>query len=260
MLVLAWLLQGCSRTPEFAGPAPAMQAKAAYSAERHLAYEHSITLDVPEARVPAVSAAAQAACTRLGSACEMLESQLETGSHPSAALKFRASPEGVRTLTQALSREGEVTGQATKAEDLAVPMADAAKRLAMLADYRTKLEGLQARAANDVDALIKVQHELATVQSELEAATAAQARLAKRVQTEVLDVSIQSQDHRSWWAPINRATRSFGSSLSEGISITITGLAYLLPWALVFGGLFWGFRRLRARVRRRSRPGQEERA
>ncbi|SEK20603.1 protein of unknown function [Roseateles sp. YR242] len=105
----------------------------------------------------------------------------------------------------------------------------------MLTAYRAELEALRKRPGNDVDALIKVTHELAAVQSELEEANGKQAQRVQRVETEILNISIQSDRSKSFWRPIALAMSNFGGSLSQGISSTITGLAYLLPWALVIG-------------------------
>ena len=66
--------------------------------------------------------------------------------------------------------QGDVTHQSTSAEDLAGPLADQVKRLALLRDYRDRLEALRVKAASAIDSLIKVNHALAQVQAELEAA------------------------------------------------------------------------------------------
>ncbi|WP_310732098.1 DUF4349 domain-containing protein [Roseateles sp. YR242] len=127
------------------------------------------------------------------------------------------------------------TSRSTQAEDLAGPIREGEKKLAMLTAYRAELEALRKRPGNDVDALIKVTHELAAVQSELEEANGKQAQRVQRVETEILNISIQSDRSKSFWRPIALAMSNFGGSLSQGISSTITGLAYLLPWALVIG-------------------------
>lgn len=82
------------------------------------------------------------------------------------------------------------------------------------------------------------------MQSELESATGKQAALLKRVETEILDVSINAQSEQSFWKPISQALSEFGSNLANGISSAITGVAYVLPWSLVLGVVFWILRRL----------------
>lgn len=92
----------------------------------------------------------------------------------------------------------------------------------MLLDYREKLEALRPRTANDFDKLIKINHELAQVQGELEDAASKQASLQQRVDTELLEVTITSEQQRTFWHPIAQSLREFSSSLSQGTAITIS--------------------------------------
>jgi hypothetical protein len=146
---------------------------------------------------------------------------------------------------------GEVASRNTSAEDLQGPIRDTAKRLDMLRSYREKLLALEGKVGNNAEALIKLSQELATVQSELEAASGVEAGLMERVNMDLLNISIQSRSQRGFWSPVKRSARDFGSNLSEGIASAITGAAYLLPWSLilfVFGLLV---RKVWKRVRRK---------
>lgn len=246
------LMTGCSRNGEFG--APSMEAapvplKAGSDESkpqrRTLAYAHSVDIETSEEKVAVVHEAALAACrAATADLCEVLVSRLQTGDRPSSLLKFRAKPSGIPKLIAALSQQGEVTNRATTAEDLAGPLRDGEKKLAMLTSYRDELETLRKRPGNDVDALIKVTQELAKVQSELEAATGEQAVLVRRVETEILTVSIDTGRKGSFWRPIVDATSGFRQSLGQGISTAITGVAFLLPWSLVIGVMVWIARKL----------------
>jgi hypothetical protein len=241
-LLLLVSVTGCSQKNE-SGPiaeattaAEPARGAATDSPRRTLAYQHSIQVDSQEGKVAEIYEAALAAC-RLASAdlCTVLESHISTGRFASASLRFRARPSGIQKLIAALGKQADITDQTTKAEDLAAPLQDGEKKIAMLTTYRTELEALRNRAGNDVDALIKVNHELAQVQSELEAVTGKQAYLVQRVETEILDVTVRSEHNQSFWRPISLAASDFGGSLSQGISVAITGVAYLLPWVFVIG-------------------------
>src|SRR5262245_45964119 len=151
-----------------------------------------------------------------------------------------------------LSSQGKVTSLATTAEDLAGPIEDTAKQLAMLTDYRSKLEALRGRGSNDVDALIKLNRELADVQSQIEALSGSQARLVQRVDTEILNVTISSFESRSFWSPIGESASGFGGNLSEGIASAITALAYIIPWGLILALIVWVVRKLWSRRKRGS--------
>ncbi len=254
--LLLTALCGCSREPgaldEPAATAAARPGTPAEAARSTLAYRHAIRIDVPDARVAAVHDAALAACRAAAAElCTVLESQVSMGRATSAKLRVRAKPAGITKLVAALGKQAAITDQSTTAEDLAGPLQEGEKKLAMLTTYRADLETLRQRAGNDVDKLIKLSHELAQVQSELEAANGKQAYLVQRVETEILEISIRADQYRSFWQPISLALSDFGGSLSQGISTAITGVAYLLPWGLVIGLVAWAGRKL---WRRRRQP------
>jgi len=248
--LLLVVIAGCSRHDESGPVKPAATSVArgggtADSPRATLAYRHSIQIDTQESKVAAIHEAALAACREAtADLCTVLESHLSTGQFASASLRLRAKPDGIRKVVAALSRQAAITDQSTSAEDLAGPIQDGEKQLAMLTAYRTDLEALRKRAGNDIDALIKLNHELAQVQSELEAANGRQAYLLQRVATETLDIAIHSDHSPSFWRPISAAASGFGGNLSQGIATAITALAYLLPWAFVIGLAVWIARKL----------------
>lgn len=250
------VVAGCAKTgeaPASAGEAGQGQAKST-EANRFLAYEHSIYLQADEDKVVPIFEAAQAACREAAEeACTILEARVSSGDGASASLRFRAKAEGIRKLIAVLSAQGKVASQSTTAEDLAGPIADTAKQIAMLTDYRTSLEALRGRSSNDLDALMKLTRELADVQSQIESLTGSQAGLMRRVQTELLNVSIGSQHRGSFWGTIADSASSFGDVLSSAIGAAIIAIAYLLPWAVLVGGITWVTRAILSwRKRRRA--------
>jgi hypothetical protein len=255
-LMILIAVAGCAESSSNKSVATVARTAAPQGVNRFLAYQHVIQIDAEEDKVPAIYEAGQAACREAAAdLCTVLESRITTGRAASASLKFRAKPVGIQKVVTALSKQGSITSQSTSAEDLASPIQDAAKKLALLTDYRTRLEGLRGKASSDVDALIKVNRELAQVQSELEATTGQHAHLMQRVETEILSVSIDTGRSQSFLRPIGVAISEFGGNLSRGFSIAITALAYLIPWALVLVLLIWSLRVLwRRRKRRLERP------
>lgn len=146
-------------------------------------------------------------------------------------------------LIAAIGTQAELAHQSTSAEDLSGPIADSARQMAMLEDYRARLEDMRGRAGTDIDALINVNHELAEVQATLEEAAGKRAELAQRVETDILHVAIGTAAHRPFWTPIGRALRSFGGNLAEGIAYAITALPYLPPWLVMIAFAVWALRR-----------------
>ena len=240
--LLLLTVAGCSRESASGPLANAAPAEAASTDGQHrtLAYQHAIEIDTQESKVSTIYEAAMAACRAApDELCTLLESHISTGRLASASLRFRAKPNGIAKLIAALGKQADITDQSTKAEDLARPMQDGEKKLAMLTTYRAELEELRNHAGNSVDALIKLNHELAEVQSQLETAAGTQTYLLQRVQTETLDVTIRSERNQSFWRPISLATSDFGGNLSQGVSTAITGTAYLIPWAILIGLAVW---------------------
>lgn len=257
-LLASVLAAGCSQRSTGPGDV-AMKARTKEAAvmvgepaERHMAYEHSVGLDVAESEIAKVSNAAQATCAEMSSTehCELLNSSLNTGRDAHASLRFRASPAGVRKLVAGLGQLGEIVDQSTTAEDLTRALSDTARKVAMLTDYRAKLEALRQQPRLDADSLIKLTHELAQAQADLEETQGEQMRLRKRVDLEILNVEIHPLRAGSFWHPIQEAFADFGSNLSRGISSAVTGVAFLLPWSVLFGLLIWAGRAVWKRLRR----------
>lgn len=258
VLCLIMALSGCGKADRMAGdrgvasPAPGSPQEKERS---YLAYSHAMTVEVEEGKVRAAFDAGQAACAAAAAdLCAILESEISTGERLRAILKVRAKPAGIAKVRAAFKGQGEITEQSTSAEDLAAPISDGEKKLSMLKDYRSKLEGLRDRAGNDVDALIKVNQQLASVQAELESAAGAQAHLIQRVDTEILTVNIDEGHNVSFAKPITLAFKEFGMNLSKGTAAAVTVVAFLLPCAVALGVLVWIGRRV-VRWRKRRQHG-----
>jgi hypothetical protein len=212
-----------------------------------LALQHSVRLDVDQAKLAEVFESVQAACREpAAQPCDVLDSRIEAGRYPSASLRLRAKPDGIQQLVALLGRQGRIGSRSTSAEDLAVPLGDNAKRLSLLKDYRSQLEAMRTQVnKGDVDALIKLTQELNQVQGEFEALSGEQAQLTRRVETQVLEVSFLPSQQSSFWRPVSTALSEFGGSLSQGTAGLVTCVAYLLPWTLALLPLVWAFRRFR---------------
>lgn len=253
------LLQGCSKPQQFTSGAPVAEMEVGAAApppmkeavrSKYLAYEHTVTIDAPETGVKPLLDKLVAACNAdVANQCTLLASGVEGGRDTSAHIRVRIKRQGVDKLIALAAAGGEVASRNTAAEDLEGPIRDNAKRLEMLRNYQQKLEALENKVGNNPEALIKLSEELASVQSNLESATGAEAHLMERVNMDLLNIAIQSHTQRSFWSPVKRATGDFGSNLAEGIASAITGAAYLLPWALIMFVLGLVVRRIWRKVR-----------
>ncbi|WP_219114169.1 DUF4349 domain-containing protein [Janthinobacterium sp. UMAB-56] len=244
------LLAGCGGKSEGGGQSSAARLDGKEKGSELLAYEHNVSVDTNEAQVRPLYEKVVAACKAdTANGCLLLDSSLDSGRYVHARISMRAKPAGIKKLVEMLAAEGEVTSQGTKVEDLGRPVLDSKKRLEMLRQYQAQLQELEKRSGKEVDALIKVTKELATVQVELEQATAANAVLMQRIDTDLLNVALSAEGKHSFWTPVKRALGNFTENLSEGVASAITAMAYILPWLLAFIVLFplgrKGWRRLR---------------
>lgn len=251
-LVTASILSlcACSKTELGGAQASKEVAETKATGGRYLAYQHQVGLELEAERISTVSARLEKLCAAaVNEHCELLESQLSTGRGSSANLKFRASRSGIKAILMEIEKLGKVIDQSTTAEDLAAPIGDTKKKQELLTDYRQRLEALRDRAKNDVDALIKVNKELAQVQNDLEALSGKYAQLQQRVDTEILYVRLSSIEQSSFSAPLKAAVHDFSSNLAQGSASAITGFAYLLPWSILLSLCFivirkvWRWRR-----------------
>jgi len=254
MLCLLATLAGCNKAS--AGryaPAPdAPKERASDERRATLAVTRHVDMEVAPEAVAPLFASTQAACEAdTASACVVMASHLNTGDYASAELTVRAAPAGIARLLAKLHSGAGLVGESTSAEDLAAPIVDAERRLAMMREYRDSLLTLRAKAGSDIKALMSVNEELARVQSQLETATGERAHLQQRIDTETLTVSIASPGAGKAhpWRAIPDALREFGAHLAEAAAGAITFVAYAIPWAIVLLPLGWCLRWLWRRRR-----------
>lgn len=199
-----------------------------------LAYEHTVNLNAASGEISKVYSAITASCMKVMSPkCVVLESNIQSGNRVEAFLKIRAEPAELKKIMGDLKQFGDIHSQSSKAEDLAGPMADGKRTLAMKVEYRSRLEDLLKKATNDIESLIKLNKELAEVQSQIEAISGENAFMQKRVQTEILNLYIRPFISGSAWGSSTSLLSDINSSLASGSLSAITGLAFLLPWMLV---------------------------
>jgi hypothetical protein len=202
--------------------------------ESFLAYEHFFTIDTPnESLAKTYKDTIQSCVNDEKYACTILDSRFSTGKYPTAHIRLRLMPGGVREILDVASAKGKIVQESTHIEDLAKPIVDNRQRLDMLESHRERLMALHEKAADDIEALIKVSSELTKVQSEIELAKGEKDFLHQRVSKDIVNLHFQVEYYRSFWKPIRESLSDFSNNLSEGISGTIIVAAYLLPGSIV---------------------------
>jgi hypothetical protein len=228
-------VSACSRNNPSAGGA-ALSVAELRAAPEHgtLSREHSVTVEVPETELDARFQRLADRCkTDSSHHCTILQSDVSTGQFASGLIKLRIEPDAVEDIISFAASLGTLEHRSTKVEDLAEAIQDTQSRIEMLTSYRKRLLELQAKAATNVDAAIKIASELSTVQSNLEQANGQAAFQTKRTTTDIVTIRFTVTESKAFWRPIGEAARDFFGNLSNGISQAITAVAYILPWLLV---------------------------
>jgi hypothetical protein len=228
---------GCSEhhaTGRVVAPAMLAETDAGARAKSTLSREHSVVIDVPEAGlVVGFQRVADRCSSDSAHHCTILQSDLSSGDLPSGVIKLRIDPEAVDDLIALAAAQGKLERRSTQVEDLADAIADTQAHIEMLTSYRKQLLELQAKAAANVDAAIKIASELSTVQTNLERANGEAAYQTKRTTTDVVNIEFVVPEHKAFWRPVREAFRDFLGNLSNGVSQAITAVAYIVPWLFV---------------------------
>jgi hypothetical protein len=228
----------CSRNDSsLATPRAALkmsQQDRASSKHGTLSREHSVVIDVPETELETRFRRVVDRCAGDSAHhCTILQSDLSSGQSPSGLIKLRIDPGVVEDLVSFASGLGKLEHRSTTVEDLADSIQDTQSRVDMLTNYRKQLLELQAKAATNIDAAIKIASELTMVQSNLEHAAGEAAYQTKRVTTDIVTIHFAVAEQRAFWRPVREAVRDFLGNLSNGMSQAITAIAYIVPWLFV---------------------------
>ena len=228
---------------EASGSSPANEARDT------LAYEHAISVELDKETLPERLRELEAACKAdSASTCTIIESSLRWRERlPGASIRMRLAPGGVEGLITLARRGGKIVERATRAEDLAQPVADTERELALLGIHRDRLVDIMKRKDLPIDQLITVSKELATVQSQIESASSTHANLRRRIDTDLLTIGLSppASEIFSETTPVSDALRASGANFREATAMVIGFVSALVPWlfvvlpGLVLLRMFW---------------------
>lgn len=241
------LLIGCQNKQEIAAYAPPMaEAPAVVQVQQRgdtLAYEHSVSIELDGQLIPKRLREIESACaTSKPVECTVLEVGLR--SHKDVfggTIRMRIAPSGVDSTIEAASQGGKLTSRSTEAEDLAQPIADTQRKLALMTTHRDRLTEIMKSKELKVEQLITVSKELATVQTDIDALSTEQAQLRRRVDTDLLTINLSPPEgtYQAQQTPIRDALKFFGSTFREAVGNVISFIAVVLPWlVIILPGLF----------------------
>ena len=222
------------------------------TAAKYLAYVHNLEVELESKALVDAHNQLIAACQKDAEySCLVLDVSLRTGDRSQSKIQLRVKSEGLHHFSNIVSKEGRVLSNSTSAVDLADRIVDNLKRIEMLESYRAKLIALEARPNADLDSLMKIASELATVQSDLEFAQGRKSKLLTRVERDVLNIKMTTPYSASISNPIVDSVVSFTDELSYGVASVISASAFIFPWLifllLLFVFIRWIFRRMRGK-------------
>jgi hypothetical protein len=217
--------------------------------ESNLAYEHTVSIVLDRATLTNRMREIQVACAsdkEFG--CTLLDVSLRSDAEfPSGTIRMRLAPAGVDVFTATASKNGTVKDRLTHAEDLTEKVTDTQREVALLTTHRDRLAEFLKDKSLKVDQVITVSRELASVQTQLEAAATTRGNLHRRIDTELLTLNLSTPiDFMSTQrTPIQEALSSFAANFTDAIAQVIRFLAAAIPWlAVIVPGiillrLFW---------------------
>ena len=249
LTLLATAISGCNRSPSDQQVSVArldrettpLQVQHLHTELHHttdnLAYEHTVSIELGKAllttRVREIQGACQAdkqfGCTLLDMSVHVSETM------PNGSIRIRLAPAGVDSFIASASQNGKVTSRITHAEDLAEQVNDTERELALLTTHRDRLSRFMEDKSLKVDQLIAVSKELASAQTQIESANAVQANLHRRIDTNLLTLSLSIPETVAiaQRTPIRDAFSAFGAEFTEAISQVIRFVAVLIPWLIL---------------------------
>lgn len=208
-----------------------------------LAYEHTVSVEIDKVLLPARLREIEAACRAVpSSGCTILDVSLSSHEDlPNGSIRMRLAPGGIESLIALASKDGKVIGRTSHAEDLAEPIADTDRQLALMTVHRDRLAEFMKSKDLKVEQLIAVSKELADVQSRIDSLGTQRATLRRRVDTDLLTIqlSLPPQVYAANQSPVTEALREFGHDFRTAVGMMIRFLAVLIPWlVIILPGLF----------------------
>ena len=246
-------------SPSGGFPGPAMQDNPSAN-ERRLAITHRFAIRLPGADTEAIQQKHMAECAKLG--CTILSTSIDRSNEGriSARASVRIKPDSYDAFAAVLAAPpAQVTMRAQSAEDLAMPIVDAERRLAAKTVLRDRLTAmLRDQSVKTAADLITIEKELAQVQTDIEAITAQRDNLRTRtdmVRIEISYVGAAGQIGGADLTPIYQAVNGISQTAINSVSWLISTLVAVVPWIPVVALIWWAARRGIRRWRSRRLPG-----
>ncbi len=249
-------LAGCAKK-EAVEPGPAAVQGMA-NAEGLLAYEHSVSIELPAELLSVRMSALRTACTQgVHGRCSLLEYTETAGEYASGRMQMRLVPEAVEPMLAGAADGGQSTRRSTRAEDLSVAVADNARERDRLSLQQQRLDALASRTDLSVAEHLQLARELSALEAERLSAERIGAQQSLRLETNLLTLEFQAATpSASRWSALGEALSESLDNFVDGLIEAIEVIAYALPYVLLafpLALLWWALWRLATRGLRRDR-------
>lgn len=201
-----------------------------------LAYEHTVAIELPLEQLLSRVDNLRAACVdeRFGACSVLAVSITENAARPRATVTVRLVPDGVQSLIELAAQQGKIGSRQTRAEDLAVQVADTEQQIAQGMAQRQRLLEFRDRKDLAVTDMIALSSELATLDTRLADGNRASADQRRRIETNLLTLELTTPwQQESRTEKIGTAFGGFADSLTDGLSEAIELAGYGLPFLLL---------------------------
>jgi len=167
-------------------------------------------------------------------------------------VEVRIVPIGVEPMVGLASRNGSIESRRTRAEDLAVVVADTARQEERLELQRSHLLDFQGRKDLAVGDMISLAHELASVESQMAELHRTADSLQRRIETNLLTLDLGMDRSATRWPGIGDSFSDFLDSFADGTSEMIGTPAFGFPFVIVLFplALVWRWLWCKATARR----------
>ena len=233
--------------------APAANDPAAALAVPQLAYDYSYDFMAPPQGADALMRADQATCESAGPAqCQIVSLTANNNSDEgfsARTLELRVTPAWLKTWQGGLDNglkqaHGRISAQHVTSEDLSLQIVDSQAHIKNQEALRDRLADIIRTSPGKISDLIDAEKQLSDVQADIDASQSALAVMQKRVATSHLTLNYQSAMSSApsgLFAPITDALHGSLRAMISVIGFLITATAFLLPFAVIGGAVWWLF-------------------
>ncbi len=229
-----------------------------------LAYDYRFDLSAPDKQLNAMVEGHQEACSVAGPAsCQILSLDTDRGQvgiEERHTLVLRATPQWIGLFRKTLANElkaigGKIERQTIATDDLSLSIIDQEAHINNQVALRDNLQATLRTHKGKMSEVIDLKQELASIQSEIDAARTAVATMKKRVAMSKLTLTYTTGTaaaSRGTLAPLTAAVSGIGPNFVSVLTVMITVFSYLTPLGLVIVPLVWWLRRLRKHAKART--------